>query len=185
VLGFFSPSKLCIFAWETYEKSGGMRTFSTLAHEASHQFLHVTCNGSRHVPTWINEGIAVYFESGEVSSSGLLSIKLPKERLGQLYNYYSDRKTTLWPVEQYLNHYGHIPGLNYAEVFVMVHFWVFGVKGGRERFQKYWKKLLKGEDGTEAFEEIFMKDLIEKFGDRGTALEEVQRLMVLYQKKLK
>lgn len=184
-LGLFAyPPLLCIMAFETYEKKGDRTTFATLAHEASHQFLHMACNGSRHVPTWINEGIAVYFESSEVSG-GKLKINLPKGRLGQLYYYYSDQKTTVWPVDTYLNHYGHIPALNYGEAFVMVHFWIFGVRGGKERFQKYWQRLLKGDDGTEAFEEEFMEDLVKKFGSRGAALEEVQKLMVQYQKKLK
>jgi len=171
-LGFFSPTHLSIFAYETYEKGGGRALFSTLAHEASHQFLHVTCNGSRHVPTWINEGLAVYFESGRFQG-GKFRWYPPKERIGYLTRVYSNREweATLQPLDQYLDHYGHIPGMAYAEVYAITHFWIFGSRKGKKLFKKYWLALKEGRNGTEAFEEIFMSQMIEAKGSRDAAIE--------------
>ena len=186
VLGFFSSSLLNIMAYETNRSDIDFSTFATLAHEASHQFLHMACNGSRHVPTWLNEGLAVYFESA-LYRSGRLSLRPPKGRLNSLSSYYSYQTggKMIWKPDFYLSHYGGIPGLNYGEVYLKTHFWIFGVKGGRERFQKYWKALLKGEDGTEAFDRIFMADLIEKFGTRGAALDKVEELVVRHIKNIR
>ena len=111
VLGFFAPGLLNIMAYETGASDGDFSTFATLAHEASHQFLHMACNGSQHVPTWINEGLAVYFESAQYRN-GRLSLRAPKGRLNNLSRWYS-RMTNgkmLWKPDVYLSHYGHIPG---------------------------------------------------------------------------
>ncbi|TVR12673.1 MAG: DUF1570 domain-containing protein [Planctomycetota bacterium] len=178
VLGYFSPSQLNIMSYE-YEAGTGRNTFSTLAHEASHQFLHVTCNGSAHVPTWINEGLAVYFESSQYRG-GRLHIQPPHARLRILQRFYSRNNRMLRNPGDYLNHYGHIPGEQYGEVYLKTHFWLFGVRGGRERFHKYWQALRNGEDGTEAFEEHFMQDIIANFGSRQAALREVENMIVNY-----
>ena len=62
--GFFAPGLLCIFAYEdSTDVNPDFTPSKVIAHEMSHQFLHLTCNGSRHVPTWLNEGLAVYFET--------------------------------------------------------------------------------------------------------------------------
>ncbi|TVR43679.1 MAG: DUF1570 domain-containing protein [Planctomycetota bacterium] len=178
VLGFFSPTLLNIMAYETGPRRDNFNTFATLAHEASHQFLHVACNGSAHVPTWINEGLAVYFESSSYNN-GRLNIEIPRERVALLRRIYPrNNNRMLWPPDRYLNHYGHIPGENYGEVYLKTHFWIFGVRNGRERFQRYWRALLAGEDGTEAFERIFMADLIQRYGSRAAALREVENAVV-------
>lgn len=178
VLGYFSPSQLNIMCYE-YEMGSGRNTFSTLAHEASHQFLHVTCNGSAHVPTWINEGLAVYFESAQYRA-GRLHIQPPHARLRILRQFYGRNNRMLRSPGNYLNHYGYIPGEQYGEVYLKTHFWLFGVRGGRERFHAYWQALRNGEDGTEAFEEHFMQDIINNFGSRQAALREVERMIVSY-----
>jgi hypothetical protein len=84
-------------------------------------------------------------------------------------------------MDNYIKHYGHIPGLNYAEVYAMTHFWVFGAgKPGKERFVSYWKALKNGEDGTEAFERIFLEDIIKATGSRGAALQAWEALLQQY-----
>jgi len=177
--GFFVPSQLCIYSFEKPVRGFPTRMDRVLAHEASHQFLHVTCNGSAHVPTWINEGLAVYFESGTFKN-GKFRWAPPKQRLNQLRQLYARMERTLQPLDKYLDHHGHIPASNYAEVYVMTHFWVFGAKGGKERFRDYWHALKAGEDGSEAFERIFMEDMIEAQGSRRQAVELWQKMLVEY-----
>lgn len=177
--GFFVPSQLCIYSFEAPVPGYPTRMDRVLAHEASHQFLHVTCNGSRHVPTWINEGLAVYFESGEFKR-GAFNWKAPVERLGMLRQQYGMGENTLMPLGDYLAHYGHIPASAYAEVYAMTHFWIFGAKGGKERFRDYWHALKAGEDGSEAFERIFMTDMIKAQGSRRAAVDAWQKMLVQY-----
>jgi hypothetical protein len=181
--GFFVPGLLAIFAYEQSNQYGGP-SFSVehvLAHECSHQFLHVTCNGSSNVPTWINEGLAVYFESG-VFSNGVFEIRPPRERIERLKDIYQQIGRTLVPLDQYLGHYGQIPADSYGEVYAMTKFWLFGTcipdpsscphkNCGLFRFRKYWLALKNHEDGTKAFDRIFMQDMIKaKNGDRQAAI---------------
>jgi hypothetical protein len=182
--GFFVPSLLSIFA---FEDTRGAHfppeavVEKILAHECSHQFLHVTCNGSSHVPTWMNEGLAVYFESGDFAP-GTHEFRLapPHGRIGTLKSLYGQRKDTLWPLDNYLKHYGHISAEQYGEVYAMVHFWIFGAPGGLKHFKDYWQALKAGENGSDAFERVFMADLIKVHGSREKALAVWQRMLVDY-----
>jgi hypothetical protein len=158
-----------------------MRMDKTLAHEASNQFLHVTCNGSDNVPTWINEGLAVHFESGEFKG-GRFNWMPPKTRIQQLNAHYAREKTTLVPLEDYFDHHGHIPAACYAEVYALTHFWIFGTKGGKERFLEFWQALKAGEDGNTAFDRIFMVDMIAAQGGRPQALQAMSAELLKYTK---
>ncbi|MFW5750562.1 MAG: DUF1570 domain-containing protein [Planctomycetota bacterium] len=161
-LGFFSPSHLCIYAFDKMPPRMPTTCESVLAHEASHQFLHMTCNGSGHVPTWVNEGLAVYFETGQYIP-GRMRWEPPTQRIQQLRRYYGRAKSTAWPLQKYIDYHGHIPALNYAEVYAITHFFLFLDRKYKKekRFQRYWEALRKGEDGAKAFEEIFLQDMIE------------------------
>lgn len=188
--GFFVPALLSIFVYEEVSKHSSATVEEVLAHECSHQFLHVTCNGSRHVPTWINEGLAVYFESG-VFQGGQFQVRPPVERIARLKDLYDYRKTTLMPLEGYLGHYGHIPGDSYGEVYAMTTFFLFGTcqggfancrhkECGLAHFRDYWKALKRREDGTKAFEEHFMKDMIKAKGSREAAIAAWQQAYFSY-----
>ena len=181
--GFFVPSLLSIFAYEESSKWGG-DSFSVehvLAHECSHQFLHVTCNGSDHVPTWINEGLAVYFESG-VFRNGNFIIQPPRERINRLKEIYDRLHHPIAPLDEYLGNYSHISPDMYGEVYAMTTFWLFGScdnndpatckhkNCGLSHFRAYWQALKRHEDGTKAFDETFMTDLIKAQGSRKAAL---------------
>lgn len=166
VLGFFAPGQLAIYSFERYDyKNDNHNLFSTLAHEASHQFLHVACNGSDHVPTWINEGLAVYFESSKFEN-GKLAWYPPAGRLGQLKAAYKNIKGTVMSIEDYIKHRGHISAIQYGEVYSLTSYLVFSGPVGRAKFLEYWQALRDGEQGDEAFERIFMKTLEEKYGSR-------------------
>lgn len=183
--GFFTPTLLSLWVYEESGKLGGA-DFSVehvTAHECSHQFLHLACNGSGHVPTWFNEGLAVYFESG-VFKGGQFQTQPPRERITQLQSLYSREGRMLAEPAWYLEHRGGINAYQYAEVYSMVHFWVFGSgKEGKTRFRSYWQALRAGEDGTEAFSRIFLDDMIKAKGTREAALKAWHDLLVAYVKK--
>jgi hypothetical protein len=182
MVGFFVPKLMSIFVFEESGKIFGAdgAVEHVLAHECSHQFLHVACNGSDHVPTWLNEGLAVYFENGIVQG-GRFVVRPPKERIDLLKQKYAQKKDTLVPVEQYLDYYGHIAPEQYSEVYAMTKFWLFGTceddckhkpgACGLAHFRDYWKRLQNKENGTKAFEATFMSGLIKAQGNRAAAIK--------------
>jgi hypothetical protein len=192
------PSLLSLWVYEESGELGGpeFTIEHVMAHECSHQFLHVTCNGSDHIPTWVNEGLAVYFENG-VFQGGEFQIRSPTGRINELKQDYQQQHSTLAPLDEYLSHHGHISAAQYGEVFAMTHFWVFGTcrpdpqlckhkDCGLRRFRDYFQALKKHEDGAKAFERIFMDDMIKAQGSREKAIDVWQKALMDYvQNKLK
>ncbi len=171
--GFFVPRLQSLWVYEESGKLGG-KDFTVevvSAHECSHQFLHLSCNGSDHIPTWINEGLAVLFEQG-VFSNGEFLLRPPKERISHLQSYYRRLKAPLIELDQYIDHGFGITAAQYGEVYAMTHFWIYGQgRDGLTRLQKFMRALRAGQDGGKAFEEIFMEDLIKAKGSRSEALK--------------
>lgn len=196
--GFFVPSLLSLWVYEESGALGGddFTVEHVTAHECSHQFLHVACNGSEHVPTWINEGLAVYFENG-IFQNNEFQVRSPVERIMQLKNVYQQQKQTLQPLDDYLEHKGHISAMQYGEVFAMTSFWVFGTCApdpalckhkncGLKRFREYFTALRQKEDGAKAFERIFMEDMVKAQGGRDAAIAAWQKALLEYvEKRLK
>ena len=193
--GFFSPSLQSLWVYEESGALGGpdMTIEHVIAHECSHQFLFLATHGNHTVPTWLNEGLAVYFESG-VFQNGCFEIRPPSGRLAQLKTLYQQRGNTLVPLEDYIAHQGSIGPDQYGEVFAMTHFWLFGAcKGpqcphkncGLSRFRTYWNDLKAGADGPQAFEDRFMADMIKAKGGRDQALSAWKAAHLEYVKTLK
>lgn len=192
--GFFQPKLLSLWVYEESGQRGG-ESFSVehvMAHECSHQFLHVVCNGSDHIPTWINEGLAVYFEAG-VFQGGQFVLRRPVERIQRLQQMYEMTGTTLWPLDKYINHHSFISADMYGEVYAMTMFWVFATcepdfqhcphkHCGYARFLEFMKALRNHEDGNKAFERIFMVDMIKQYGSREAAVAEWQKDLLLFVK---
>lgn len=85
VKGFFSPSENKVATYDTREE-GFAPSFlwSTLFHEASHQFTHLIAPGNL-IPAWLNEGTASYFEGARLLSNGSVETNLvPEKRLSAL-----------------------------------------------------------------------------------------------------
>ena len=187
--GYFIPSYLSIVVFQGTEAAGfpdEATVDKIMAHECSHQFLHVTCNGSEHVPTWMNEGLAVYFENGRFDrGSGQFILQAPRGRIQILQRIYGQQKRTLWPLDKYLDHYEGISAEQYGEVYAMVHFWIFGAPGGTQRFKTYWTALKAGENGSEAFDRVFMADLKKAHGTKSKAVEVWGTMLMEYVKRLK
>lgn len=192
--GFFVPHLLSLWLYEQSGELGGesMAIEHVGAHECSHQFLHMACNGSRHVPTWFNEGLAVYFENGVFRGNEFV-LRAPS-RIDTLKEQYARRGRTLMPLGEYLDYHGPIAADQYGEVYAMVQFWVFGTCDpdpincnhkdcGLKRFRQYWLALKQGEDGAKAFERIFLADLIRINGTRAAALGVWERAQLEFVKK--
>ncbi len=82
--GFFSFSDRAVRA---YHGSFGITgsTDMVLAHEATHQFQYRIMNDMRTVPTWLIEGMAVYYGDGtEISRDKVELHKIPRDRLHTL-----------------------------------------------------------------------------------------------------
>ncbi len=76
VRGFFSPSDLCV---ATYLDDGD-DVWTTLFHEASHQFTREVTEGL--IPGWMNEGTASYFEGARLLPNGAVQTNgIPESRL--------------------------------------------------------------------------------------------------------
>ena len=189
--GFFVPHLLSLWVYEESGALGGPQ-FSVehvIAHECSHQFLHLALNGTDHVPTWINEGLAVHFESG-VFLNGEFQIRPPIARLDRLRDDYQRLNHPLsGSLGNYLDHHGFIDAGMYGEVYAMIHAFVFGAKAkdttgksGLDRFQDYMRALRQREDGAKAFDRIFMADLVKRYGDRDKAIEAWDQQLVQYVK---
>ncbi len=183
--GFFVPSLLSLWVYEESGKLGGsdFTVEHVSAHECSHQFLHIATNGNEAVPTWINEGLAVFFEAGTFRG-GEFVINPPTERIQILKDYYNRFKAPMMPLDQYIDHGGHISAGMYSEVYAMTHFWIFGQgKEGITRFRAYWQALKAGEDGAKAFERIFLEDMIKNFGSRSEAVKAWEKALLEYVKR--
>jgi hypothetical protein len=189
--GFFAFIDQSIYAYEESSKWGG-DSFSVehvLAHECSHQFLHMACNGSEHVPTWINEGLAVYFESG-IFKNGSFVIQPPRERIARLKEIYDRLHHSIIPLDGYLSNYSHISPDMYGEVYAMTCFWLFGTCDenckhkdcGLARFRLYWQALKRHENGTKAFESIFMADMEKAKGSHQAAVSAWESAYLYYVK---
>lgn len=179
--GFFVPLTQSLWVYEESGTLGGpsMEIEHVMCHECSHQFLHMACNGSDNVPTWVNEGVAVHFENGTLVN-GRYKHRPPRDRIQQLAALYKEKGTTLSPMSAYLDHHGKITAEGYGEVYAMVHFWAFGTPGGHERFIAYWAALRKGEDGLTAFERIFLVDMAASTGSRQQALDNWRAQLTTY-----
>jgi tetratricopeptide (TPR) repeat protein len=85
VKGFFRPGANEVATYDTREE-GFAPSFlwSTLFHEASHQFTHLIAPGNL-IPAWLNEGTASYFEGARLLPNGSVETNLvPEGRLGPL-----------------------------------------------------------------------------------------------------
>jgi hypothetical protein len=85
VKGFFRPGANEVATYDTREE-GFAPSFlwSTLFHEASHQFTHLIAPGNL-IPAWLNEGTASYFEGARLLPNGSVETNLvPEGRLAPL-----------------------------------------------------------------------------------------------------
>jgi len=125
VRGFFSPGETKVVTYDPRAAHGDPLSslWSTLFHEASHQFTYLALpGGSADRPTWLNEGTASYFEGARLLANGSVEFNLvPEERLLALKHHFGEGKPTLTEVVTY-NAPGSYPGEYYAFGWSLVYF---------------------------------------------------------------
>ena len=144
-LGFFRPRADTGGEIVTYKREGGDNgTMKTLYHEATHHFVLMLTGEKNPPPLWVNEGLAVYFESSRWHRGKFQTGRIPKARLAQLQKALRDRE------------YIHLPdliargpdtfdALCYAESWSLVYFFVRADNGrGSAKFSDYFRALRAG-----------------------------------------
>ncbi|MCY2960634.1 MAG: DUF1570 domain-containing protein [Planctomycetota bacterium] len=123
IRGFFSPSELRVVTYDPRAAHGDPLSslWSTLFHEASHQFTHIALpNGG--FPTWLNEGTASYFEGARLQPNGSVEFNLvADERLSSLKILLEMGKPSLSDTVEY-NTPGSYPGEYYPFGWGLVYF---------------------------------------------------------------
>ena len=99
--GFFVPGENRVAAYDRRTDGGTIDDlWSTLFHEASHQFTRAVWPGL--IPTWLNEGTASYFEGAVLHPDGRVEKNLvPLQRLSSLVSLINRKALTLKEVVTY------------------------------------------------------------------------------------
>lgn len=123
VRGFFSPSELRVVTYDPRAAHGDPLSslWSTLFHEASHQFTHIALPSGAE-PVWLNEGTASYFEGARLLPNGSVAFNLVAEgRLEDLKYFLEAGKPTLEDTVTYVTE-GSYPGEYYPFGWGLVYF---------------------------------------------------------------
>ena len=111
------------------------QTMSTLFHECTHLVIHSVCDK---VPTWANEGLAVFFESAKRDEKSMKLETIPFNRLWHL-------KSMLKEGELSLNKLCELKGANeytgeyYPQGWALIYFMLYADKGKyRKPFENFY-----------------------------------------------
>ncbi len=159
--GLFTGDRLMALARED-------RNFwPTVQHEGFHQFAHYVIRGKR--PTWINEGLAEYFEAGLWTGDGFVTGVIQPGKLKRLQKIIHQNKLLPFEKMMSMSHAewnrtliasSQTGGVNYIQAWSMVHFLVHGDNGRyREAFANHIKDLSRGMDWKESFANRFGNDI--------------------------
>ncbi len=159
-LGFFRTGPdgrdtIAVFKRRTDE----FHTLSTLYHEATHQFITMVMGVSRLPPLWLNEGLAVYFETSVIRDGKLQVGIIPRNRLMLLQKHL--RAGTHVPLADLIRRgRGNYDSLCYSQGWSLVYFFLHARNGAyRTRFDRYFKMLKEGQDADESFRACFTTDM--------------------------
>jgi tetratricopeptide (TPR) repeat protein len=173
-LGVFRPALNELVLFESLDLE---ETNHVLYHEAVHQFVHLLAGESP--PFWYNEGIAEYaggivVKDGKVVATGaLLRGRLTVIQWTLEVNSELPFKKIM--CESPREFYSGPTHIKYAQAWSMVHFFHEYEKGKyKGLIQRYHDRILEGASPTQAFDEVFAKDV-----------ETLQKEWKEYVKKLK
>lgn len=156
--GFYDGSKIVAF----HGTLGNLTTQSVLFHEGTHQFEGLVMGRNMwKAKIWLIEGLAVFFEASEVQGKRLKLPVIPKGRLANVKRAIQSGQyvplRTLIRMEQ-----AQFGALHYAHAWSLIHFLLYGAKGGKKRFVEYWERTKLGKDDPVAlFEELFDRPMLE------------------------
>lgn len=144
VLGYFSPGRDLI---RCYYAGSVDQTLGTLFHETTHLIVHRFAR--RDVPTWTNEGLAVYFEDAERLEDRIDVDAVPWSRLWHLRDMQAAGPIDLADTVR-CPHRGYNVTY-YPRGWSLVHFLLHGAEGRyRKGFEAYLMALRKGGDAPAA-----------------------------------
>jgi hypothetical protein len=163
---FVNPVRQGLATWT--EGHALRDTLATLQHEGFHQFAWARL--SRDLPTWLNEGLAQYFEDAPLVNGKLVTGTLDGTRLLRIQQALNHQRAM--PMEQLLtleaNHWGDAlhkdlthSGLLYAQSWSVVYFLIHGDSGRyRSSFVEYLHDLSLGRDSMQSFTARFGEDAV-------------------------
>ena len=135
----------------------GGRLWHVVQHEGFHQFAWFVI--SRHLPVWVNEGMAEYFAYGQWTGDGYVTGLVPPDRarrvkaMIQAKNYLPFLDMVTMTSRQWNS---QLSARNYLQGWSMVHFLVHGEDGKyRDIFGKYIGDVSRGRDAEVAFTRRF------------------------------
>lgn len=97
--GFYSPRKKNITVLYTAS------FMSTCYHESSHALFHAF---AKHRPTWLDEGIATYFEYAAVDSAGTVTVPSSRGRYAEMKRIVKEKHFSIAPLMRYSYRRFHI-----------------------------------------------------------------------------
>ena len=156
--GFYDGSKIVGF----HGNLGSLTTQSVLFHEGTHQFQGLVMGRNMwKAKIWLIEGLAVFFEASKVRGKRLELPVIPAGRLANVRRAIQSGQyvplRNLIRMEQ-----AQFGALHYAHAWSLIHFLLYGAKGGKKRFVEYWERTKLGSDDPVAlFEELFDKPMDE------------------------
>ena len=155
-----------------------------IQHEAFHQFAYAAIGPS--IPTWLNEGMAQYFEEGIWTGTRFTFGQVPPRRLRQLQHDMTAKQivpfTTMLAMtddewQSTLTTDAHRGATQYNQAWAMTHFLIHGTNGNvryRPLLIRMLKLLHAGRKPAEAFAEAFSPNVDgfqARFEEFATALE--------------
>lgn len=133
------PSRIVSAYHGTFGTTGDTR--GVLAHEGTHQFQHLLCDGTPEEflvrPPWWIEGLAVYFGDGyQFDKRGKLVVGIPRDRLMVIHQILKSGQAP--KISQFirlnLGQYQRMAGLTYPYGWALCHYFLHrGEVGGRQQ----------------------------------------------------
>lgn len=165
--GIFMPRRNLLAAYLEDQGCDGLRR--SIQHEAFHQFAFAAIGPN--VPTWLNEGMAQYFEEGIWIGTNFTFGHVPPRRLRQLQHDVKQKQivpfatmlaTTDDEWQSTLTTNADRGATQYNQSWAMTHFLVHGANGNvryRPRLIHMLKRIHAGRSAPEAFAEAFSSNV--------------------------
>jgi tetratricopeptide (TPR) repeat protein len=134
--------------------AGGRDVRPVLYHEVLHRFV---CHHLPEAPLWLNEGLAEFYSTLEVSRGEAWLGRPVVEHVVRLQRDARRPLSELVAIdaESHVYHDGELQGAFYAEAWALVHYLLDGDDSGRAALARYAGLLRAGEDPGSAFAAVF------------------------------
>ena len=109
-----------------------------LAHEGTHQFQHLVSNGIfQNAPTWIIEGLAVFFESSRYDGKKVHIGEIPRDRLIVVQR--AIKAGEYVQIKDLIEtRQSEFTGFHYAHAWSLIYWFVYTHKQNQAIFKRYW-----------------------------------------------